>query len=261
MGRDDRGIGQGSTGADQRHPGPVQDRIRQDGRVARHGRAAGAGRQAGARLRGAGPRQGADPVGAGRSQGRGVLLRPAASGTGAAELHLERAEIHRTGAGGAAYFPGGAGDRAVGAGQRHRHRRQPAGDRVRGVPAGGRHHLPPLRRNGAGPVDLPRIGRSAGRAHHADQRARQGQHLHADPARRPGAAIAGTCAAVLARAHDARTRADDAGRPAGGRGRPRGHRCRRPGDAGGRGRSGIRPHPLQSGAGAGLPLRLRGPSG
>ncbi len=57
-------------------------------------------------------------------------------------------------------------------GYRHRHPAGEAGDHFRGVPAGGWKHQPQIRRHGAGPGDQPRTGAVAGRRNSADQRSR-----------------------------------------------------------------------------------------
>ena len=53
------------------------------------------------------------------------------------------------------------------------------------VPAGGRHHQPQVRRHRPGAVDLPRDRAAPGRRDPRRERAGQGQHVHALPARAP----------------------------------------------------------------------------
>ena len=49
---------------------------------------------------------------------------------------------------------------------------------LRGLRPGRRHHRPPVRRHGTGPVDQPRARTPARRRDHPHQHARPGQHLH-----------------------------------------------------------------------------------
>ncbi len=81
---------------------------------------------------------------------------------------------HRAGAGQA--------HRLLGDRHRHRHPGRQAEDHLRSLPAGRRHHQPPVRRHGARPVDQPRAHAAARRRDPCDERAGQGQHLHAVPA-------------------------------------------------------------------------------
>ena len=141
----------------------------------------------------------------------------------------------------------------------HRHPAREAEDHLRGVPAGRRGHLPPLRRHRSRAGDQPRAGASAGRRDPAAQRAGQRQHVHALPAaelRRAGVGQGGSppCGG-RARA----VPADRAPRAARGRsaGRPRASAARRPGAAHRRGRSALRQRAARAGAGA----RLQGPGG
>ena len=82
----------------------------------------------------------------------------------------------------------GAGGVLRGVRHRHRHRGRQDPDRVRGLPAGGRHHLPPLRRHRAGTVDQPGNRQAPRRRHPRREPARPRLDLHAvPPARgRPG---------------------------------------------------------------------------
>ena len=68
---------------------------------------------------------------------------------------------------------------------RHRHPAGQAADHLRGVPAGRRQHQPEVRRHGAGPGDQPRDLAAAGRRDPPGELARQGEHVHPLPARRP----------------------------------------------------------------------------
>ena len=67
---------------------------------------------------------------------------------------------------------------------RHRHPRAAAGNDLRRVPAGRRHHQPQVRRHRPGPVDQPRDRPTARRRDHRAKRGRRRQHVHAVPPRR-----------------------------------------------------------------------------
>ena len=82
----------------------------------------------------------------------------------------------------------GRARRVRGARHRHRHPGRQAGDDLRGVPAGGRHHEPQVRRHRAGAVDLQGAGAHARRAHRGDLHRRRGLGVHAAGARRAAAA-------------------------------------------------------------------------
>ena len=65
---------------------------------------------------------------------------------------------------------------------RYRHLRRQSQDDLRGVPAGGWHHQPALRRHRARPGYQPRGGGRARRADHRAEPARQREHVHSVPA-------------------------------------------------------------------------------
>ena len=69
---------------------------------------------------------------------------------------------------------------------RHRHRRGQAGGDLRGLPAGGRHHQPHLRRHRARSLDQPRARARPGRRAQREQHARGGEHVHPHAAARCG---------------------------------------------------------------------------
>ena len=96
-------------------------------------------------------------------------------GRAACTLHIAR----RAPAGRRARGLDGRGHRVRGDRHRHRHRAGEAADHLRGLPAGRRHHQPPIRRHRPGPVDQPRADPAARRRDQARQRAGEGQHLHA----------------------------------------------------------------------------------
>ncbi len=156
-------IGVGPAAADQRHPGPVPGGGRQAGCAPRAVRARVAGRGPADRVRAARGREEArvrGGVGTGRAR-RG-RHRPAAAPTGAAQPAVQRGQVHPAGPGAAADPPGDfAGPRGrgwpglLGVGHRDRHLRRQPEDDLRGVPAGRRHHQPPLRRHRPGAGDQP----------------------------------------------------------------------------------------------------------
>ena len=78
-----------------------------------------------------------------------LQIAPAAAGPGLRRTHAR---------------DGPPGDRLLGGGHRDRHSRRQAGHHLRGLPAGGRHHQPALRRDRARPVDQPG-SRCAARRH------------------------------------------------------------------------------------------------
>ena len=131
--------------------------------------------------------------GAGGGPARDGGHRRAAPPAGAQEPALERVQVHRVGRGHPARgaglehrrvrvrvaAPGRAGGGLLRAGQRHRHRRGEAGTDLRGLPAGRRHHQPPLRRHGLGSVHQPRDRRPAGRRAEGRERGGRGQPVHA----------------------------------------------------------------------------------
>jgi HAMP domain-containing protein/GAF domain-containing protein len=130
--------------------------------------------------------------GGGRRSSRGDVHRPAAAAPGARQPAVQRGQVHRPRPCRAAGRPGRArAGRSPGRHvlrHRHRHRDRPGEPEhdLRGLPAGGRHAQPPLRRHRAGAVDRPRGRRAARRGHHGPQRAGPGQHVH--PARAARAA-------------------------------------------------------------------------
>ena len=75
---------------------------------------------------------------------------------------------------------GGGGVRGLG--HRHRHPAREAEDHLRGVPAGRRQHQPQVRRHRPRARDQPRAGQPARRRDPAAQHARRGQHVHPLPA-------------------------------------------------------------------------------
>ncbi len=103
------------------------------------------------------------------------------------EPDLERHQVHRAGLGDADHRAGDErlvararlarsrrqGGRLHGRGHRHRHRPRQAPGHLRGVPAGGRHHQPQVRRHRPRAVDQPRDRQAARRRDPAD-RARVG---------------------------------------------------------------------------------------
>ena len=123
--------------------------------------------------------------------------RPAAAPAGAEEPALERVQVHRDGRrrpAGRAGAPGApvrrrharerrARGRLLGRGHGRRDRRRQAAPDLRGVPAGGRHDEPPLRRHRARPLDQPRDRPPARRRDPRRVDARRGEHVHALPAR------------------------------------------------------------------------------
>ena len=126
---------------------------------------------------------------AGRRRACGAFHRPAAAPADPAQPAVERGQVHRGGAGGAADHGGPAAGRRdrPGAGllgDRHRHRHQRPEHRchLRRVPAGRRHDQPPLRRDGARPDHLPRAGGTARRDYLGAEHGRPGQHVHPPPA-------------------------------------------------------------------------------
>ena len=173
--------------------------------------------------------------------------RPAAAAAGAEEPALERVQVH---GGGRRRPPGRAGatgapvrrrharersarGRLLGPGHGRRDRRRQAAADLRGVPAGGRHDEPPLRRHRARPLDQPRDRPPPGRRDPRRVDARRGEHVHALSARPLRRASAGRDR----RGHPARghRRADagDGGDSAGderrrGHARRAGSRCPRP---------------------------------
>ena len=76
-------------------------------------------------------------------------------------------------------------DRVLGHRHRHRHRPGQPHQHLLRLPAGRRHHEPPVRRHRARPGDLPRGRRAARRRGDRAQRARPRQHVQPAPAARP----------------------------------------------------------------------------
>ena len=161
--------------------------------------------------------------------------------------------------------------RLLGDGHRHRHPEGQAEAHLRGVPAGGRHHQPQVRRHRPGPVDQPRDRPPARRRDRGRERRRARaapspstcRDSYVGPARRtPSADAAGAAAPCERRRRPPR---EPASRVAGctappprrelrrrsaaptswlraDRGRPRAHPRGRPGAAHHRGRREVRPH-------------------
>ena len=102
-----------------------------------------------------------------------------AAPAGAAQPAGQRREVHRHRRGHAAGRARGRPHRVRGARHRHRHPGGQAGDDLRGVPAGGRHHEPQVRRHRARAVDLQGAGAHARRAHRGDLDRRRGVGVHA----------------------------------------------------------------------------------
>ena len=105
--------------------------------------------------------------------------RHAAAPAGAAQPAGQRREVHRHRRRHPAGRTGGRPARVRGARHRHRHPRGQAGDDLRGVPAGGRHDEPQVRRHRARAVDLQGAGAHARRAHQGDLHRRRGVGVHA----------------------------------------------------------------------------------
>ena len=201
--------------------------------------------------------------------------RPAAAAAGPQEPALQRLQVHRARHRSAARCTGpsrgtrfanetlrdGERRRLLRRGHRHRHRARQAAAHLRGVPAGRRHHQPQVRRHGPGAVDQPRDRAPARRRDPRRERARQGQHVHALPARalrrRPRRrGIAGGRGWATAREPSfaargqrrRRWREPGPDRHAADRGRPRAHPRGRPGAAHHRGRREVRAHHAGDGA-------------
>ncbi len=179
--------------ADQRHPRPVQGRGRQDGRAPRR-RGALRDRRV-RRCHVPAPDGGEGPALLRvhvRGRGPDPLLRPAPSAAGAAEPAVQRGEVHLVGRGthGDPCCHGARalrlavpdarrpGDRLLRHGHRDRHPARAAQGDLRGLPAGGRHDQPEVRRHRARPLDQPGDRRAHRRRDPRGERARQGQHLH-----------------------------------------------------------------------------------
>ena len=167
--------------ADRRHPRPVQDRGGPDGRRARAGRP-----RRGARLRRAGVRpagRGEGPRAARRAPRPSCpptivtdaqrlqqilrnLLSNAVKFTDARQRRARHAARRRAGRAGRPSPTAGpvvaftVRDTGIGIAPRQ------AGDDLRGVPAGRRHHQPQVRRHRPGPVDQPGAGPAARRGDH-----------------------------------------------------------------------------------------------
>ena len=81
----------------------------------------------------------------------------------------------------------GPGDRLLRHRHRHRHPTRAAQGDLRGLPAGGRHDQPEVRRHRARPLDQPGDRRAHRRRDPRGERARQGQHVH--PLRPPASPV------------------------------------------------------------------------
>ena len=188
----------------QRHPRPVQGRGREDGRRRRPGRARRRVRRRRAdlppagRAEGPGPstverrrRQAPDrssPTSSASQQVLKNLLSNAVKFTerGSVTLHRSRTAAARHAAFASASLRAAERGRGVQRHRhRHRHRRGQAAAHLRGLPAGRRHHQPPLRRHRPRPLDQPGDRPPARRRDPRDERtAGEGSTLHALPARR-----------------------------------------------------------------------------
>ncbi len=126
---------------------------------------------------------------------RDAGLRPAPAAAGAAQPAVERGQVHRVRRGhaghprerrGALHHPGADGRRRRAGlrGHRHRHRHpaRAAAHDLRGLPAGGRHDQPQVRRHRARPVDQPGDRAADRRRDPRRERARARQQVHALPA-------------------------------------------------------------------------------
>ena len=140
-----------------------------------------------------------------------------------------------------------AGRRVRGARHRHRHPGRPPRDHLRGVPAGRRHHEPPLRRHRARPLDQQGDRAAARRRDRRRLAGRRGQRVHAPSADGVRARLAGRRAerAVAAAAAGGGRRRSARGR-ARDRGRPRHDRSGRPRAPDRRGRPGVRRDPARA---------------
>ena len=203
------------AGADRRHPGPVQDRGRADGRRAGRGplRRDPRLRRAGVRAagRGEGPAtcRSSSPTTCRRrcvtdAQRLQQILRNLLSNavkftdTGAVTLQIAPAApdavVRRAGADAT---PSRSSRSRVHR-HRHRHLRRQAGAHLRGVPAGRRHDQPQVRRHRARPVDQPGAGPAARRRDHGGVR-RPGRARRSPSTCRtcwPPDAVVGAAAAV-----------------------------------------------------------------
>ena len=212
-----------SARPDQRHPRPVEDRVRH--RHARHRRdvVLVAARSHGPDVLADRPGQEAGLHGRARSglAAQHVHRRQAAAADHQ-EPAVERVQVHRQGlrqaedrarcrrldAGQRAPEQGGIGAGLLGHRHGHRHSAGEAAHHLRGVPAGRRHDQPQIWRNGSRPLDQPRDHVAAGRRAHGRQHTRQGQHVHAVPAAplrsgsRPGAVARGQHAGACGGAGD-----------------------------------------------------------
>ena len=153
----------GPAAADRRHPGPVQGRGRQDERRPRAGHP---GAAAGLRRGHVPPADHAEGPGVPgphrRRHARADAHRRLPAAAGAAQPAVQRREVHRDRRRRAEHRAGrrrGAaaerprprpGPGLPGQGHRHRDPRAAAGDHLRRLPAGRRHHQPQVRRHGPG---------------------------------------------------------------------------------------------------------------
>ena len=178
--------------AHQRHPRPLQDRVRHGQPGDRRGRLQRPRRAHGAHL--PADRRGARARLPGRDRRRPAARaahRREAAAAGAAQPALERLQVHRERA---ASRSGSAPPRARRCApesdwialsvtrHRHRHRRGQAAHHLRGLPAGRRHHEPQVRRHRPRPRDQPRDRAAARRRDRRREPAGPGHDLHAVPA-------------------------------------------------------------------------------
>ena len=94
----------------------------------------------------------------------------------------DRARRPRLGPGAVVVDRGVLGGRVRRHRHRHRHRRRATGQDLRGVRAGRRHHLSPVRRNRPRPLDQPRARRAPRRRRRRRQHPWRRQHVHRLPA-------------------------------------------------------------------------------
>ena len=191
---DDPRVGQGPAGAHQRHPGPLEDRVRH-GRGGR--RRAAPGRSP--RLRGPdvpARRRGAEARVPDRHEPAADAIahdRHEEAPAGHQEPSLQRLQVHGAGPCGPAPRdrrrrldarhqvprPRGLGHRHLGDRHRDRHSGRQAADHLRGLPAGRRQHEPEVRRHGPRARHQPRDRAASGRRDPARERSGPGQHVHA----------------------------------------------------------------------------------
>ena len=228
---------------DQRHPRPVEDRVRHRHRgrrggllhqPARHGRRARSGtrpRTASSRFdvqrRSAARRAASSPTPSGCSRcSRTCSRTPSSSPSRAACGSTCRPRPRGWSADHPVLSDAPSGGGVRGLRHRHRHPAREAEDHLRGVPAGRRRHQPQVRRHRARPRDQPRAGEPARRRDPAAQHARARAARSRSTCRSRYVGPAGRrreAASRVARAHRAR-----GSRPSGCPNATRGARPRRP---------------------------------